>query len=190
MEAWAALDEDQLVALTLDGHTDAYGELIRRHQRAAYNAAYRLVGEQQQALDLAQDGFIRAFHALDRFDRTRPFGPWLLRIVTNAALNWLDRQRVPTVSLTAAGYDSAHTIDIADEAFEPERRYMQTEQRADLRRALLALPPRYRAVIELRHSQGLAYDEIAATLGIAVSAVKSDLFRARRRLRQLLEEAA
>jgi RNA polymerase sigma factor (sigma-70 family) len=158
--------------------------LVRRHQSAVYNIAYRLVGEQQTALDLAQESFVRAFSALDSFDRARPFAPWINRIATNTALNWLERKRVPTVPLERD--DTDRTLEIPDESNEPARVFLASEQNAQVRRAILGLPPRQRAVIELRHFQELSYEEIAATLGIALSDVKSDLFRARQQLRRSL----
>jgi RNA polymerase sigma-70 factor (ECF subfamily) len=190
MESWAALADRQLVALTLRGRSDAYGELVRRHQSAVYNAAFRLIGDRQEALDLAQDSFVRAYSALGSFDMARPFGPWICRIAVNAALNWLQRRRVPTVPLVStvvSGIDDDRELPLADDTSEPERVYLEAERRALLRGAILALPPNYRAVVELRHFQDLPYDEIAAALGISLSDVKSHLFRARRMLRERLE---
>ncbi len=184
MESFENASDGDLVARTRAGRRDAYGELVRRHQTAVYNIAYRLVGERQTALDLAQETFVRAFGALDSFDRTRPFAPWLHRIATNAALNWLERKRVPTVPLERD--DAERALEIPDESHEPERVVLAAEQNARIHQALLGLLPRQRAVIELRHFQDLAYEEIATALGIPVSDVKSDLFRARQHLRRIL----
>jgi RNA polymerase sigma-70 factor (ECF subfamily) len=187
MESWAALADRQLAALALRGHSEAYGELVRRHQTAVYNAIYRLVGERQDALDLAQEAFVRGYGALDSFDMARPFGPWVTRIAVNTALNWLQRRRVPTVPLANGASAVQAERALADETAEPERVYLAGERQAQLRRAILALPPHYRAVVELRHFQDLSYEEIATALGIALSDVKSQLFRARRMLRERLE---
>ena len=176
--------DGELIARTCAGQRDAYGELVRRHQSAVYNIAYRLVGERQTALDLAQEAFVRAFSAFGSFDRTRQFAPWIHRIATNTALNWLERKRVPIVSLERD--NAEHSLEISDELNEPERVVLASEQNARVRRAILALPPRQRAMIELRHFQELSYEEIAATLNLPLSDVKSDLFRARQQLRQSL----
>jgi RNA polymerase sigma-70 factor (ECF subfamily) len=197
MEPWAALADRELVALTLRGRPDAYGELVRRHQSAVYNVVCRLIGDRQDALDLAQDTFVRAYRALGSFDTARPFSPWIGRIAVNTALNWLQRRRVPTVPLarrsnlpttnTAGEAEEYCELPVADDTSEPERIYLVAEQQALLRGAILELPPHFRAVIELRHFQDLSYEEIAVTLGIALSDVKSHLFRARRMLRVRLE---
>lgn len=189
---WAALPDPQLVAAARRGQPDAYGELVRRHQAAVYNVAYRLVGERQQALDLAQETFVRAYRALGSFDGERPFGPWVNRIAANVALTWLQRRRVPTVPLALERADGEGDVPaelpLPDYAAEPERVYLAGEAQERLRRAILALPPPYRVAIELRHFQDLSYEEIAVALGIPLSDVKSHLFRARRLLRRSLEE--
>lgn len=194
LNPWEALPDRQLVAQTLGGRPDAYGELVRRYQTAVYNVAYRLVGERQEALDLAQDAFVRAYHGLASFDPERPFGPWIARIATNVALAALGRRRVPTVPLGRAlggGDDEREPIEAAlpDPARGPEGDFLAAERGAELRRAILALPPHYRAVIELRHFQDRSYEEIAAALGLPLSDVKSHLFRARKLLRVALGEA-
>jgi len=184
MKSFENASDAELAAQTRAGQREAYGELVRRHQSAVYNIAYRLVGERQTALDLAQETFVRAFCALDSFDLARPFAPWIHRIATNAALNWLERQRVPTVALERDDAEPAR--DIPDESNEPEHIVLAAEQSARVRRTLLGLPLRQDAVIELRHFQGLTYEEIAVVLGVPLSDVKSDLFRARQQLRQIL----
>ncbi len=186
-DAWSHLADGRLATLVGSGYPEAYGELVRRHQTAVYNVAYRLVGEREEALDLAQEAFVRAYHLLASFDSERPFGPWINRIVTNLALNGLARRRVPTVSLDAAN-NTTTAWTLPDDSADPERLYLQGEHQARLRQAILALPAAYRAVVELRHFQECSYEEIAATLEIPLSDVKSRLFRARRRLRQWLEE--
>lgn len=186
---WAGSSDGKLAAATLRGSPEAYGELVRRHQTAVYNVAFRLVGERQAALDVTQDAFVRAYRSLQTFKQDLPFGPWIKRIATNVALSWLER-RAPLVSLprrqNESGEDTGEET-LSDESAEPERVYLEGEAAQALRGAILALPVHYRAVVELRHFQDLAYDDIAATLGIPLSDVKSHLFRARRMLRDRLE---
>lgn len=192
LNPWAALADRQLVAQSLRGRPDAFGELVRRHQAAVYNVAYRIVGERQEALDAAQDTFVRAYRALRSFDQERPFGPWIGRIATNVALASVQRRRSLVVPwprrAPRPGDESAAGAGVPDPAEGPEGAYLAAEQGARLRRAILALPPHYRAVVELRHFQELSYEEIAAALAIPLSDVKSHLFRARRLLRERLGE--
>ena len=187
LNPWEALADRQLVAQALGGRPDAYGELVRRYQAAVYNVAFRLVGERQEALDVAQDAFVRGFHALRTFDQERAFGPWIARVATNVALAGLQRRRVMAVSfgrIFGADGDEREVLPAPGDG--PEEEFVAAERGAELRRAILALPPQYRAVIELRHFQELSYEEIAATVGIPLSDVKSHLFRARRMLREAM----
>jgi RNA polymerase sigma-70 factor (ECF subfamily) len=181
-------DERELVCRAVTGDEDAFAVLVRAHQQTVYNIAYRMVGQRETAFDLAQETFLRAFKALDRFDQHRPFGPWLYRIATNLSINWVKRVRVPTVSIERPvqyGGDVA-PLDIPDSSQEPASRFAQAEQQAQLREAILGLPPDYRVVIELRHFQDLTYDEMAKELDVPMGTVKARLFRARRMLRDRL----
>lgn len=181
-------DERELVRRALTRDDDAFAALVRAHQRIVYNIAYRMVGQRETAFDLAQETFLRAFKALDRFDQHRPFGPWLYRIATNLSINWIKRARLPTVSIERPvqyGGDVA-PLDIPDTCQEPAYRFAQAEQQAQLREAILGLPPDYRVVIELRHFQDLTYDEMAKALDVPLGTVKARLFRARRMLRDRL----
>src|SRR5262245_30929131 len=188
LNPWEALADRQLVAQALNGRPDAFGDLVRRYQGAVFNVAYRLVGERQEALDVAQDAFVRAFHALGTFDQERPFGPWMGRIATNVALAGLQRRRVRTVSIRRTLGASEEESEVAppDAGGGPEEEFLVAERGAELRGAILARAPQYRAVIELRHFQERSYEEIAATLGLPLSDVKSHLFRARRMLREAM----
>ncbi|NJN17662.1 MAG: sigma-70 family RNA polymerase sigma factor [Oscillochloris sp.] len=96
MQVWAALDEAQLIARAKSGQVAAYGELVQRNQARVYSAVRRVVGNEQDALDLTQEAFVRAHAALDGFECERPFAPWITRVAVNLALNWLQRRRLPT----------------------------------------------------------------------------------------------
>ena len=180
MDVFSKQSDAYLVTLTLQGNRDAYGALVRRHQTSAYNTARRIVVDSADALDVTQDAFVRAYDALASFDRARPFAPWLHTIVTNLALNFVQRKR-PAQSLDAE-------LDTHDASANPEARALATEQQQRVRAALLQLPPAWRAVVELRHFQELSYQEISDALNIPVSDVKSHLFRARQKLKSIFEQ--
>lgn len=184
-------DERVLIRRSLSGDDDAFGSLIHTHQSTVFNIAYRMVGDREVARDLAQETFLRAFRALDTFDQSRPFGPWLYRIATNLSINWVKRAQVSTVPLdvpSSTGETHGEPIQIPDSSSEPAVRFLEAEMQAWLRHEILMLPPDYRAVVELRHFQELSYEEIAETLNLPLGTVKTRLFRARRLLRDRLAE--
>ena len=163
-----------LVLRARRGDADAFGELVRRYQTSVFNVCYRLTGERREAEDLAQEAFIRAYERLERFDPDRPFGPWMRRVAANHCLNRLSSQTPLAVPLNEERDE--------DDLSRPETIREEKEQAEFVRAAILTLPPNYRAVIELRHFQELSYDEIASTLNMPLSDVKSHLFRARKLL--------
>lgn len=187
MQAVETAPDRRLIERTLAGDDGAFGQLVERHQRAAFNIAYRLLGNREEAKDVAQEAFWRAYRALSGFDLSRPLTPWLYRIVTNLSLNRLRRNPPPAISLDAPppGQPAdTEPLPVPDPAAGPRERLLQAEAQARIREAILALAPADRAVVELRHFQGLSYEEIAAVTGATLSSVKSRLFRARRKLRE------
>ena len=189
-------DEQQLLQTAKQGDSTsaaAFGELVRRYQTAVFNVAYRLLGRQVEAEDAAQEAFLRAYRALDRFDVARPFAPWIKRITTNLCLNWLESAKVKPQLLAAEMSSDDRPVDMDDwaqTAPSPEQTMVHDEQSRRLRQAILTLPPRYRAAIELRHFQELSYEDMAEVLERPLSSVKSDLFRARKMLAEKMKGSA
>jgi RNA polymerase sigma-70 factor, ECF subfamily len=174
-------DERALVVRAVQGDHDAFDELVGRHQQAVYNVAYRVLGNVHDAEDAAQDTFIRAYKFMDKFDDSRPLAPWLKRIAVNVCLNRLEAQK-PAVPL------DDEMAQPPDPNPGPEGRLIAKDRNERIRAELKRLPPRYRAVIELRHFQELSYEEAARELKRPVSDIKSDLFRARKLLAERLRD--
>jgi RNA polymerase sigma-70 factor (ECF subfamily) len=164
-----------------NGDVEAFGELVQRYQQAVFNVCFRMLGERREAEDLAQETFIRAYRKLDSFDISRPFSPWIRRIATNLCLNHLEKRRIPQLHL-----DDERDQTASSNMLNPERKRIEAEAQNTVREAILELPAKYRAVIELRHYQAMSYDEISKALKIPISDVKSHLFRGRRRLAERL----
>ncbi len=161
MAAADQLTDAQIVARVLAGDQAPYRLLVERHQRAVFNAAYRLLGHREEAVDITQDTFLRAYRALGSFQLDKPMTPRLVRIAINLALNRL-KQRRPTLSLD--GNPNGATFEIPNPSAEPQAKLLNAERQRALRQAILALPPAQRAIVELRHFQGQSYAEIAANL--------------------------
>jgi RNA polymerase sigma-70 factor, ECF subfamily len=176
-------DERSLAERARAGDADAFAELVSRHQAAIFNVAYRLLGVRQDAEDATQEALWRAYRAWATFDSARPLAPWLKQIAVNVCLSRLETVR-PEADLPD---DDEHLPGPPGEG-DPERAAQASELSACVRAELLNLPPRFRAVIELRHFQELSYDEIAAALRRPLSDVKSDLFRARKWLAGRLKD--
>jgi RNA polymerase sigma-70 factor (ECF subfamily) len=176
----SSAQERGLAMRAAQGDQEAFAEIVHSHQQAVFNVAYRLLGNVRDAEDAAQDAFLRAYQFFDKFDMERPLAPWLKRITTNVCLNRLGAQ-TPVASLDE---DLPPPLDPEP---GPEAQISNRQLSNRIRAEILRLPPRYRAVIELRHFQDLRYDEIAQVLERPLSDVKSDLFRARKILAERLK---
>ena len=173
------MDERDLAQRAAQGDREAFGGLVECHQAGVYNVAYRMLGDCREAEDAAQETFLRAFRAIRRLDPQRPPGAWLKKIAVNVCLNRLERRGTLTLDDEAA-------IPASDPG--PESQTIEREQNRQVRLALLALPPHFRAAIELRHFQELSYAEMAEALNRPLSDIKSDLFRARKLLAEILRK--
>lgn len=178
----------EVVAQVRAGDSGAFRVLVERHSRPVFRLAYRLTGNQQDAEDVVQETFLRAFGRLKRFEARASFGTWVHRIAVNCAMDVL-RGR-PRTRLLASLDDeaSAGAADTPDEgAIGPERWAESAEIRRSLNRALDGLTPLERAAFVLRHFEGRSLDEIGRELGLRTSATKHSIFRAVQKMRRALE---
>jgi RNA polymerase sigma-70 factor (ECF subfamily) len=172
-----------LVERSRNGDQDAYGELVTRYQAIAARTAYVITGTAADAEDVAQDAFVKAYYALDRFRSGAPFRPWLLRIVANEAINRRKAAgRRPTVGLSVVE-DRAS----GDTALSPEASALAHERREVVLDALRKMREEDRLVIAYRYFFDLSEVEMAEALGVARGTVKSRLSRAIARLRAAME---
>ena len=179
-----------IVRKVLQGDVNAFEKLVTEYERAVYAIAQRMTGNAEDAADMTQETFIKAYNSLSSFRGDSKFSVWLYRIANNVCLDFLrSRSRKPTVSLSTEDDDGEETqLDIADESQSPELLLENALTRDAVRRGLDSLPPDYRQILLLREIQGLSYEEIAAALGIESGTVKSRIFRARKRLCTFLIE--
>src|SRR5437764_5278355 len=179
-------DDDGLVQACRAGNTEAFGVLVSRYQDRLYPTVYRLTGCAEEAHDLLQDAFLRAFEKLDRFQGESSFYTWVYRIAVNLALSGRRRRRV-TVRLQRPGHDEP--IDPPDDPIlsDPTLPLERAERDDLIQAALDALADDHRAVVVMKEFDGLRYEEIAAILGIPVGTVRSRLHRARLELRERLK---
>ena len=177
-------EDAELVARSRQGDPDAYAELVTRYQGMATRTAYVICGSGADAEEAAQEGFVKAFYALDRFRPGAPFRPWLLRIVANEAINRRKAAgRHATVDLSVAGDRPS-----ADTALSPEGAALASERRALVLDALRKMREEDRLVIAYRYFFDLPEAEMAEALGVARGTVKSRLSRSLVRLRALIGE--
>lgn len=176
--------EAAVIQSVLDGDVNAFETLVKEYEKNVYNLALRMTGNSEDAADMSQEAFIKAYNSLSSFRGDSKFSVWLYRIVSNVCLDYLrSRTRKPTVSLSTENDDGEEVeLDIADESQSPELLLDRSLTRDAVRHGLAALPHDHREILLLREIQGLSYEEIAAALGLEAGTVKSRIFRARKKL--------
>ena len=170
-----AEDDALLVRQSLAGDTESFGLLVGRYQHVMYTVALRMVGNTEDAKDVTQDAFVKAYRQLATFDPSYRFFSWMYRIVINESLNTI-RARHPQEPLDP-------TVAAAGNPFESVLAHQRLDQ---IEAAMLELPPDYRAVVVLRHFAEQSYAEISAALEIPEKTVKSRLYSARQLLGEML----
>lgn len=179
-------DDRRLIAQTLAGRRDAFGELVTRYQHRLYNMAVRLVGHPDDAADVVQEAFLHAYQALPSFKGDAEFFTWLYRIAFNAAISHKRRKR-PVTGLDPAGDDdTGREPEDQSDGVRPGAAMERSEHVQALYAALGRLSDEHRQVLQMKDIDGLKYEDIAAVLGIPVGTVRSRLHRARLDLRDLL----
>jgi RNA polymerase sigma-70 factor (ECF subfamily) len=185
--------ETEWIRAARGGDQAAFGRLVVAYQTPVYNLAYRMLGNRDEAEEAAQEAFLRAYTRLGTYDPQRPFRSWLLSIVSHYCIDRLRRRRIMWLSFEdeiAAPGESDELADarLASSSPNPEAVIAQREQEAQIQQLLATLSPTDRAAITLRYWYDCSYEEIADTLDLTVSAVKSRLHRARRGLANTMIE--
>jgi RNA polymerase sigma-70 factor (ECF subfamily) len=170
-------NEAQWIADAKAGDKDAFANLVEKYQKPVYSVCYRMLGTPTAAEDAAQEAFIRAYQALDRYDPTRSFATWLLSIASNYSIDQLRKKKVTILSID----NEKHAwLAPPDPGPNPEKAALEKEKQALVQAILGELSDIDRAAVILQFWHDYSYEEIASTLDISSSAVKSRLFRARK----------
>ena len=169
-------DDSIIVGNSLDGDPASFGILVNKYSQAIFNLTFRMLGDRDDAADMTQSTFTKAFENLHTFNRKQKFFSWLYRIAINESLNALEKRK-PTGDIPE---------NLPSRELAPDDAVHALEEQELVRRALMALTPEYRSVVSLRYFTELTYEQMSVTLGISEKKVKSRLFSARQQLRVLL----
>lgn len=187
------LPDADVVRLAQQGRELAFRELVRRYERPVFSLIYRMVRDREQSEDLAQDAFVKVLNHIDKYSPEFKFSSWLFKIANNVAIDHLRRRRLDTISMdgsphaTTAAEVEASTLELAADQESALDELEARELGSAIEQAIARLRPEYRACIMLRHVEGRAYEEIAATLDLPLGTVKTYIHRARHELRRALE---
>ena len=183
------LQDELLIRRAQRGDADAFEQLLLEHQKNVYNLCYRMAGNPDDAMDLSQETFLRAWRCLDQYQFASAFSTWLYRLCSNICIDFLRRRRrQQTVPLTFEDVDGEEqTYAVPDAQPLPEEQVELKLTRETLAAAMAQLLPEHRAVLQLRVVNEMSYEQIADVLDIQIGTVKSRLSRARNQLKKILE---
>lgn len=184
-EVCAVQDDGELIAETLAGDRSAYGQLVRRYQDRLFGAVMQVVRSREEAEDVVQDAFVKAYLKLETFQQSSAFYTWLYRIAFNAAVSRGRRKR-PEASVEV--HREASGGEPIDESEDAGERLLRQERAEQLQAALDGISEEHRAILVLREMEGFCYEEIAEVLDLPVGTVRSRLHRARLQLKSQLEQ--
>ena len=178
------VSEKKIIEKVLGGDANAFEELVLKYEKTVYNLALRMVGNRDDASDMTQEAFIKAYGSLSSFRGDSKFSVWIYRITTNVCLDFLrSKSRKQQVSLTVSDDDDEDAqLDIPDPSSDPEQQLMQKMSMQSVEEGLKTLPDKQRQILVMRELGGMSYAEIGAALSLEEGTVKSRIFRARKRL--------
>lgn len=179
-----------LIAAALGGSDKAFEALLRNYRKSVYHVVLRMVRDPDDAQDVTQEVFAKAFQYLARYRADFAFSTWLFRIATNHCIDFVRRKKLPTQSLNAVyqvGDGDGFTLDVPDAQPDPQERFIRQQRGERVRQAVEQLPPKYRHLTHLRYFEEWSYEEIATDLQLPLGTVKAQLFRARELLLALLK---
>lgn len=179
-----------IVNRALKGDQDAFNELLKKYRGAIFSLVFKMVKNKEEAEDLVQETFIKAFSALASFNAKYAFSTWLFKIASNNCIDYLRKKRLQTYSIDkpTEAKDGQIAKELPDPMVNPEMRMIDNERRSIIDVAIDALPAKYRIAILMRHKEEKSYEEISEELGVPLGTVKARIFRAREKLKKHLKE--
>lgn len=182
--------EEQLVRRAQQGDNGAFEELLLLHQKKVYNLCLRMSANQDDALDLSQEAFIKAWRSIGQYQFEASFSTWLFRLTSNVCIDFLRRKKRRQETSLTESYDDSDEgaeLSLSDSQPLPEQQAITNETKRELAQAMAQLAPDHREILQLRVIEDLPYEQIADILGVRVGTVKSRLARARLSLRKILK---
>lgn len=180
-------EETEVIKRVQAGRKELFSVIIEKYKQRAFLTALSIVNNRDDAMDLAQDAFLKSFRAIKGFDNTRPFYPWFYKILKNACLTHLKRKGyIKRFSLSGPDPEEGD-IELPDQSFDPQLIVDRNEAKEKVWEAFNKLSFNNREIIMMRHFQELSYEEIATALDIPIGTVMSRLFHARKKMKEMIE---
>lgn len=185
------MDERQVIQRVLDGDQEAFAELVKAYEKQVYNLCLRMCGNPEDARDLSQEAFVKAWRGLQFYQFEAAFSTWLYRLTSNVCIDFLRRKKREPQTVPPLRNENGEDAEpeVADSCPDPEEQLLHRERQSQIAWAMGQLEPEFRQVLTLRVIQELSYEQIAAIMELKVGTVKSRIARARWKLKKILLES-
>jgi len=183
--------DTELIANALDGEQEAYQELLNRYQKTVFHIVVKIIRNSDDAQDLVQETFMRAFNTLASYRSEFRFSTWLCKIAANCSIDYLRKKKIKAYSMDKPfeTKDGTVEVEIEDKGANPEETLFRKQQMISIEEAIDSLPPKYKQVIIYRHHDDKSYEEISRIMNLPIGTVKARIFRARELLKKKLKMA-
>lgn len=181
--------DEKLIKSALAGEQHAYQELLERYQKTVFHIVVRIIRNSDDAQDLVQETFMRAFNTLESYRSEFRFSTWLCKIAANCSIDYLRKKKIKAFSMDKPlqTKNGSMEIELEDRSANPEEKLLRKQRLMSIEDAIEELPDKYREVIVYRHHDDKSYEEIAGILGVPIGTVKARIFRARELLKKKLK---
>lgn len=183
--------DEVLISNALSGEQEAYQELLNRYKKTVFHIVIKIIRNSDDAQDLVQETFMRAFNTLESYRSEYRFSTWLCKIAANCSIDYLRKKKIKAYSMDKPFETKNGTVEveIEDKGANPEETFLRKQQMISIEEAIESLPPKYKQVIIYRHHDDKSYEEIAHIMSIPIGTVKARIFRARELLKKKLKMA-
>jgi RNA polymerase sigma factor (sigma-70 family) len=183
--------DEVLISDALNGEQEAYQELLNRYQKTVFHIVVKIIRNSDDAQDLVQETFMRAFNTLESYRSEFRFSTWLCKIAANCSIDYLRKKKIKAYSMDKPFETKNGTVEveIEDKGANPEETLLRKQQMISIEEAIESLPPKYKQVIIYRHHDDKSYEEISRIMSIPIGTVKARIFRARELLKKKLKMA-
>jgi len=183
-------EDSRFIRAAIQGNQLAFKHLMKKYHDQISHLIYRIIHQREQIEDLTQEVFIKAFQSLKSYNEEYAFSTWLYKIATNSSIDYIRKKKLSTFSIDKpiAMEESDTTFELPDSTYEPDKHIIRGQRAKLIQEAIAQLPPKYRLVITLRHTEERDYSEIAKMLKLPIGTVKAHIFRARELLNKYLRD--
>ena len=183
-------ENHEIIQKILNGEKDAFSQIVNKYRHALYGVVFKMINNKDEADDIVQETFIKAFSSIKTFDTKYSFATWLFKIATNNCIDHLRKRKIYSISInsTVSDEEGENDIGLPDLTYEADRNIIEEQKKKLIEDAINSLPEKYAVVVRMRHQEDKTYEEVAKELNIPVGTVKAHIFRGREMLNKYLKD--